>query len=108
MVIPFYREDRKDREENLLLDSGVAHIINEKFVPANYEMETGFGATMSAKYRVNAFPTYLIFTGDGRLVNRILGYYKSNEFLEKLNIALDPAKHDNLTGISATLDPGFP
>ena len=63
---------------------------------------------MSAKYRVNGFPTFLIFTPDGKLVNRILGYHKAKEFLEELNAALDPSKQDNLTGISAVLDPGFP
>jgi thioredoxin-related protein len=98
----------KVMERETFSDSVVANFINEKFIPVKYEMETGFGAVMSAKYRVNGFPTFLIFTPDGKLVNRILGYLKSKEFLEKLNIALDPAKHDNLTGISSALDPGFP
>jgi thioredoxin-related protein len=89
-------------------DSVVAKFMIEKFIPIKYEMETGFGAAMSAKYRVNAFPTFLIFTPDGKLVNRILGFRKSGEFLEKLAIALDPAKQDHLTGISTALDPGFP
>src|SRR5208283_1272057 len=89
-------------------DTAVANFMNDKFVPVHYEMETGFGLIMSAKYRVNAFPTFLIFTPDGKLVNRIVGYHKSKEFLEKLNVALDPANQDNLTGISAALDPGFP
>ena len=89
-------------------DSGVAKFMKENFVLVKYEMETGFGAAMSAKYRVNGFPTFLIFTSDGKLVNRILGFYKPKEFLEKLAIALDPSKHDHLTGISAELDPGFP
>ena len=89
-------------------DTAVANFMNEKFVPVHYEMETGFGLIMSAKYRVNAFPTFLIFTSDGKLVNRIVGYHKSKEFLEKLNSSLDPSKQENLTGISAALDPGFP
>jgi thiol-disulfide isomerase/thioredoxin len=89
-------------------DPEVAKFMNDKFVPVKYEMETGFGAAMSAKYRVNAFPTFLIFTPDGKLVNRILGFLKSKEFLEKLAIALDPARHDHLTGISTAFDPGFP
>src|SRR5512140_1797373 len=58
-------------------DKTVADVLNEKFVPVRYEMETGFGAVMSAKYRVNGFPTFLIFTSDGKLVKRILGYQKS-------------------------------
>ncbi len=89
-------------------DTAVANFMNEKFVPVHYEMETGFGLIMSAKYRVNAFPTFLIFTPDGKLVHRIVGYHKSKEFLEKLNSSLDPSKQENLTGISAALDPGFP
>ena len=89
-------------------DSSVAKLMNENFVPVKYEMETGFGAALSAKYRVNGFPTFLIFTPDGKLVNRILGYWKSKEFLGKLAVALDPARHDHLTGVSTELDPGFP
>jgi thioredoxin-related protein len=98
----------KVMDKETFTDSAVAKFMNEKFVPVKYEMETGFGAAMSAKYRVNAFPTFLIFTADGKLVNRILGYRKSKEFLEKLAVALDPAKHDHLAGISTALDPGFP
>ncbi len=98
----------KVMDKETFSDSAIAKFMNEKFVSVKYEMETGFGASMSAKYRVNAFPTFLIFTPDGKLVNRILGYRKSKEFLERLAIALDPAKHDHLTGISAALDPGFP
>ncbi len=98
----------KVMDKETFTDSAVAKFMNEKFVPVKYEMETGYGAAMSAKYRVNAFPTFLIFTPNGKLVNRILGYRESKEFLEKLAIALDPAKHDHLTGISMALDPGFP
>lgn len=89
-------------------DKTVADVMNAKFINVRYEMETGFGALMSGKYRVNGFPTFLIFTPDGKLVNRIVGYHKTKEFLEKLNIALDPSKHDNLTGVSDVIDAGFP
>ncbi len=95
-----------DRET--FTDPVVINFMNDKFIPVRYEMETGFGAKMSAKYRVNGFPTYLIFTPDGKLVYRILGYMKSKDFLEKLAEALDPSKQDHLAGISASLDPGFP
>ncbi|MGA9407608.1 MAG: DUF255 domain-containing protein, partial [Bacteroidota bacterium] len=98
----------KVMDKETFSDTAVANFMNEKFIPVHYEMETGFGITMSAKYRVNAFPTFLIFTPDGKLVYRIVGYHKSKEFLEELNGALDPAKQDNLTGISASLEPGFP
>ena len=89
-------------------DTVVADFLNEKFIPVQYEMETGFGSKMSAKYHVSGFPTFLIFTPDGKLVGRLLGYQKSKEFLENLSNALDPSKYYNLTGLSASLDPGYP
>jgi len=95
-----------DRET--FADSAVANFMNEKFVPVRYEMETGFGARMAAKYRVNGFPTFLIFTPDGKLVYRILGFFPSKEYLEELTKALDPSKQEHLAGVSPVLDPGFP
>lgn len=89
-------------------DPGVAGLMNEKFVNVRYEMETGFGMQMAAKYRVSGFPTFLIFTPEGKLVYRIIGYLKPKEFLEQLTFALDPSKQDNLAGVSAELDPEFP
>jgi len=98
----------KVMDKETFSDTSVANFISKKFVPVHYEMETGFGLTMSEKYRVNAFPTYLIFTPDGKVVSRIIGYHKSKEFIQELNTALDPSRQDHLTGISAALDPGFP
>ena len=95
-----------DRET--FTDTAVAKFINDRFVPVRYEMETGFGAIMAAKYRVNGFPTFLIFTPDGKLVYRILGYLKPKEYLDELSNALNPGKQEHLTGISPDLEPGFP
>ncbi|HTY12353.1 MAG TPA: thioredoxin fold domain-containing protein [Bacteroidota bacterium] len=98
----------KVMDKETFSDSAVAKFMDEKFVPVKYEMETGFGLVMSEKYRVNGFPSFLIFTTDGKLVYRILGYLKPKEFLEALNAALDPSKQEHLTGVSASLEPGFP
>jgi thioredoxin-related protein len=98
----------KVMDKETFSDSAVAKFMNEKFLPVKYEMETGFGLVMSEKYRVNGFPTFLIFTTDGKLVYRILGYVKPKEFLEALKAALDPSKQEHLTGVSASLQPGFP
>ena len=98
----------KVMDKETFSDPVVADFMNKNFINVRYEMETGFGITMSAKYRVNAFPTFLIFSGDGRLVSRIIGYHKSKEFLELLNTALDPATQDNLAGVTGDLTPGFP
>lgn len=98
----------KVMDKETFSDSVVADFMNSHFVNVRYEMETGFGITMSAKYRVNAFPTFLIFSADGRLVYRIIGYHKSKEFLKVLQTALDSTNHENLAGVSNELNPGFP
>ncbi|MFA6541803.1 MAG: DUF255 domain-containing protein, partial [Bacteroidota bacterium] len=53
----------KVMDKETFSDPVVADFMNKNFINVRYEMETGFGITMSAKYRVNAFPTFLIFSG---------------------------------------------
>lgn len=98
----------KVMDKETFSDSAVAEFMNSHFMNVRYEMETGFGITMSAKYRVNAFPTFLIFSAEGKLVYRIVGFHKPKEFLEILNTALNPSKQENLTGVSNNLNPDFP
>lgn len=98
----------KVMDKETFSDPGVADVMNKKFINVRYEMETGFGMQMAAKYRVSGFPTFLVFSPDGKLVYRILGYLKSKEFLEQIEKALDPSRQEHLAGITPEMDPGFP
>ncbi len=98
----------KVMDKETFTDPAVAEVMNRNFVNVRYEMETGFGMRMAAKYRVSGFPTFLVFTAEGALVYRIIGYLKPKEFIEQLQRALDPAHQENLAGVIPELDPGFP
>jgi thioredoxin-related protein len=65
-------------------DSSVAAFINEHFVPLSIDAEKGLGITVAMKYRVNAYPSYGYFTGDGRLIMKSLGYVPPAEYLKIL------------------------
>jgi len=98
----------KVMDKETFTDPAVAEVMNRNFVNVRYEMETGFGMRMAAKYRVSGFPTFLVFTAEGALVYRIIGYLKPKEFLEQIQRALDPVHQDVLAGVTPELDPGFP
>src|ERR1039457_2076330 len=68
-------------------DSQVVAFMNSNFVSLKLEMEHNFGITVSMKYMVNAFPTYLVFSPEGKLVYQVMGYMPPKDFIEKLGDA---------------------
>lgn len=89
-------------------DPAVAEFMNQNFVPLKMEMETGFGITLSMKYRVTGFPTFLVFNTEGKLVYKIVGYQKPAEFLIELKNALNKEKQLNLKGVTDVIELAFP
>jgi thioredoxin-related protein len=55
-------------------------------VKARYED----AAKIKSKYAVNAFPTYLYFTPDGRLLNQSRGVQEPTTFIKNASYAIDP------------------
>ena len=89
-------------------DAKVIAFMEEKFVSAKVEMETGFGNDLRMKYRIHSFPEYLIFTPEGEFVYRISGYQTPADFIPQLENSLNPATQTKFPGISYPLDVGFP
>lgn len=89
-------------------DKAVAEFMNQNFVALKMEMETDFGVTLAMKYRVTGYPTFLIFNPDGKIVAKIVGYYKPDAFLKVLQNALIKENQLDLKGISNEVSPGFP
>ncbi len=65
-------------------DSVVGDYMNPKFVSTKINMEEGFGIKLAAKYRISSYPQYLFFDGDGHLIQKLVGFIESKEFIEKL------------------------
>lgn len=98
----------KVMDKETFTDSTVSSNLNTNFISVKREMEKDEeGIAMSMKYHVNAFPTYLVFSPEGMLVYKIIGFRPAEEFLAELKLSL-LAKNAIFSGMSAQLDPGFP
>lgn len=89
-------------------DESVAAFMNKHFVAAKLEMEHDYGINVAMKYRVNSFPTFLVFSPDGKLVYKISGYHEVQPFIDELKKALEPQRLTTYNGISTNVDLDFP
>ena len=46
---------------------------------------------INQQFKINAYPTFLIFSPKGELVHRIVGSMKADDFMSKAKMALDPS-----------------
>lgn len=80
----------------------VGKYFNEHFISLKVQMDTSENDGEPVKswyadahyiqqqYKVDAFPTYLFFTPDGKLLNRGLGAKSANDFLNLAATTIDP------------------
>ncbi|MEH3113405.1 thioredoxin family protein [Pedobacter terrae] len=86
--------------------------FNPKFVSIKFDMEKGEGLEIGKKYKVTAYPTFLILNAQGQEINRVVGKATAEEFIEKVKSALDPK--NSLAGLKAAyeesknMQTGFP
>jgi thioredoxin-related protein len=78
--------------------------VNPNFISVNMQMEvaendsdmvkTAYGdaRSMMRKYDIQAFPTYLFFTPDGKIVHKAVGPTGASQFISYTRDALEPAK----------------
>lgn len=67
----------------------VGNYFNKTFVNAKFDAEKGEGIDIAKKYNVRAYPTFLILDSKGAEVGRIVGGADGDEFIEKVQEALD-------------------
>ncbi|MCX6334303.1 MAG: DUF255 domain-containing protein [Bacteroidia bacterium] len=95
-------------DKNTFSNAKVAELMNAKFVSVKIDMEKDYGINLAMKYRVNSFPTGLIFNSEGNLVYRLVGYQDPVPYIQSLNKALDASFQNNQKGISRKVDLDFP
>ena len=69
-------------------NKGVAAFFNEHFINLSIDMEKGEGTELSARWRIEAYPTLIIFDGTGRPVLKAMGYLKPKELMKFAQEAL--------------------
>lgn len=80
----------------------VGDFINDKFISVAVQLDTTDkdndavkswyqgGHDIAEKYKIRAYPTYLVFDADGKPVHRFVGSSPAEEFLAKIKISLNP------------------
>lgn len=68
---------------------GAGKYFNANFINAKFDMEKGEGIDLMKKYKVAAFPTFLILDADGNEVGRVVGSGELNEFIALVEKAKD-------------------
>ncbi|MBI1287363.1 MAG: DUF255 domain-containing protein [Flavobacteriales bacterium] len=74
----------------------VANVLNQNFISVKVDMERGDGVVLGAKYRVLGYPSYLMFTPDGKLAGKMFGYKENpSDFVDAVKAALDESNQPN-------------
>lgn len=83
--------------EKVLPLKEVGEYMNERFVCIKVDMEKGEGPDLARKYKVSAYPTFLVLQADGNLMQRVVGgTLDGKEFIQKVDAAFDENSAANL------------
>jgi thioredoxin-related protein len=66
----------------------VAQYFNQTFVNTKVDMERGEGLTLRAKYKIVAYPTFLLLDSEGNELDRIVGGFGPDDFIMKVKDGL--------------------
>ena len=58
--------------------------FNNKFVNIAIDMEKGEGVALSKKFSITNYPTFIIFSSEGKELGRIVGGDQINNFINKV------------------------
>lgn len=89
-------------------DEKIGELFSANFIAYKINMEVGDGIKMAMKYRVQSYPSYLIFNPDGKLLYKTVGYQKADEFLKTLTASLDKKNQMNYPSTFENLDVTYP
>lgn len=78
--------------KNTFTDEKVGAFFTENYLAYKMDMEKGEGPAFAKKHQVNAYPTLLYFTADGRMVHKVVGGMDAVNFVSASKDALNPAK----------------
>ncbi|WP_343692851.1 thioredoxin family protein [Chitinophaga sp.] len=68
----------------------VADFFNSQLISLKIDMEKGEGPDMAKKYRILAYPSYLLLNEKGEMVYKFIGAMPAKEFLKRVSEGMDP------------------
>lgn len=115
LIVDFYTTwcvpcKRLDKE--IFNNDSIAHEISKNYVVLKYDAEKDAVHNLSLKYHVCSYPTTIVLTGDGRLINKMFGTGGSGSLVENYTNLLKESmllkqQGKYIEGFSATIDPGI-
>lgn len=95
-------------DKKTFTDEAVIEFMNANYICLKLDMERGFGRILGMKYRVQGYPSQLVFSSTGKLVYFNAGYAPPEAFMVTLKKSVDPNEHLNTPGVSDKIDLDFP
>ncbi|MCS6967639.1 MAG: thioredoxin fold domain-containing protein [Cytophagales bacterium] len=80
----------KKMHQEVFTNLSVANFFNNNFVNFRINAEEGEGIEFSSVFEVDAYPSALFFSPEGKLVHRLVGYFDAEAFLQGAKNALNP------------------
>ena len=72
---------------NVFTTEKAGDFFNAEFINAKFDAENGEGRDVARKYRVTAYPTFLILDSSGNEIGRIVGGDEIDGFIQKVKNA---------------------
>ncbi len=82
----------KSMKKKVFSRQTVADYYNANFINLRIDTETPLGKQLVQKYEVQAFPTFLFFSSEGKLTHRASGYLEDSLFVQVGKDAINPLK----------------
>ena len=79
-------------------DKQAGDFFNPRFISIKIDMEKEEGKELAQKWKINAFPTYLILNPQGEVVYTSRGYIPVEELIRRMNEGLEQWKNSIKTG----------
>jgi thioredoxin-related protein len=82
----------KYMDNSVYTQKAAGDYYNANYINVKMDMEAGEGITLSEEFNVTAYPTFLFFSPEGKLVHKYIGGMEVDEFVQLGKDAKDPSK----------------
>ncbi len=82
----------KRMDKEVLADKSVSRLVDSTFILLKVDAEKGYGISLSKKYNVTSYPTYVFLNSNATPVYKINGYMPKADFLTQLGFAISESK----------------
>lgn len=115
LIVDFYTTwcvPCKVLEKTIFKNDSIAAEISKNFVVLKYDAEKDSTYNLSLKHHICSYPTTVVLTSDGRLIQKMFGMGGTKPLIEHYsNLLGESIRLDKegkyIAGISATIDPGI-